>query len=73
MGYNLYTACHKCKKKVFHLRREENIKILPFYKKHSGCAREDVNNVQTIMDNNGTDQFWQDEPHRGGYEDEELN
>jgi hypothetical protein len=53
MGYNLISGCHKCKVKIFHFRREENKTILPFYKKHSDCAKEDANNVQTVMDNNG--------------------
>ena len=60
MGHNLISACHKCKVKIFHFRNEENKAILPFYKKHSHCAKFDIRNVQTIMDNNGTDQYWQD-------------
>jgi len=58
MGYNLYSACHKCKTKIFHFRNEENKTILPFYKKHSDCAKENIDNVQTVMDNNSTDQNW---------------
>lgn len=69
MGRNVISACHKCKKKIFHFRREENKTILPFYKKHADCAKEDVNNVQTVMDNNGTDQWWAD---NDGYESDEL-
>lgn len=72
MGHNLYSACHKCKVKIFHFRREENLTILPFYKKHSDCAKENINNVQTVMDNNGTDQLWQKTEHNGGYKDDEL-
>lgn len=70
MGYNLYSACHKCKVKIFHFRREESRTILPFYAKHANCAAENLNNVQTIMDNNGTDQDWQREPESGGYKND---
>jgi hypothetical protein len=72
MGYNLYSACHKCKVKIFHFRREEQKTILPFYAKHSKCAKENIDNVQTIMDNNGTDQEWQNSFENGGYKDDEL-
>lgn len=72
MGYNLYSACHKCKTKTFHFRREEQKTILPFYVKHAKCAKENVYNVQTIMDNNGTDQKWQYSFEDGGYKDDEL-
>lgn len=71
MGVNLISGCHKCEVKVFHFRNEENVSILPFYYKHKKCAQEDINNVQTVMDNNGTDQDWcQDFPY--GYKDDEL-
>jgi predicted nucleic acid-binding Zn-ribbon protein len=69
MGHNLISGCHKCKVKIFHFRREENKTALPFYKKHSDCAKEDINNVQTVMDNNGTDQWWAESD---GYADDEL-
>ena len=69
MGNNVISCCHKCKVQMFHYRNEENKTILPFYRKHRDCAKEDINNVQTVMDNNGTDQFWQ---NRGGYPDEEM-
>jgi len=72
MGYNLISACHKCKVQIFHFRREENLTILPFYVKHSECAKEDLSNVQTVMDNNGTDQNWQKEEESGGYKSDEL-
>jgi len=58
MGHNLISCCHKCKVQVYHFRGKENIAILPFYKKHKNCAKEDINNVQTVMDNNSTDQEW---------------
>ena len=58
MGHNLISCCHRCKVQIYHFRHEENIAILPFYKKHAGCAKEDINNVQTVMDNNGTCQEW---------------
>ncbi len=69
MGHNLISACHKCKVQIFHFRNEENKTILPFYKKHEKCAKENINNVQTVMDNNSTDQWWA-EPN--GYKDDEL-
>jgi hypothetical protein len=72
MGYNLYSACHKCKVQVFHYRNEEQLLILPFYKKHSECAKEDINNVQTVMDNNGTDQKWMRDFENGGYKTDSL-
>ena len=65
MGHNLYSACHKCKVKVFHYRRKENELILDFYKKHADCAKENLDYVQTVMDNNGTDLDWQSEPPEG--------
>lgn len=58
MGNNVISCCHKCKVQVFHYRREEHKTILPFYRKHKACAREDIKNVQTVMDNNSTDQVW---------------
>lgn len=58
MGHNLYTACHKCKEVVFNERNIENNTILPFYLLHIKCAKEDINNVQTIIDNNGNDPKW---------------
>ena len=58
MGHNLISCCHRCKVQVYHSRNEEGVAILPFYKKHAGCAKEDIDNVQTVMDNNGTDQGW---------------
>lgn len=69
MGYNLYSACHKCSRKIVHFRREENNTILPFYQKHRNCAKDNINNVQTVMDNNGTDQIWM---YENGYVDDEL-
>lgn len=61
MGINLISSCHKCKVQIFHFRGEENETILPFYKKHSDCAKIDINNVQTITDNNSTYIEWCDE------------
>lgn len=58
MGYNLISACHKCKEQVGHLRGKENETILPFYKRHKDCARVDIANVQTVMDNNGNEPDW---------------
>jgi hypothetical protein len=55
MGYNLISACHKCKKQIFHDKGEENKTILPFYYKHRNCAKENNNNVITFMDNNDND------------------
>ena len=72
MGYNLVRACHKCKGQIFHYRREEKIAILPFDAKHAKCAEEDLNNVQTVMENNGTDQDWQQDEEHGGDKKDEL-
>ena len=58
MGHNLISICHKCQTKIFHFRNEENKTILPFYIKHKNCAKEKLENVVTVMDNNGTDRFW---------------
>jgi predicted nucleic acid-binding Zn-ribbon protein len=69
MGQNLISGCHKCKKQIFHFRNEENKTILDFYRKHKDCAKNDINNVQTVMDNNGTDQDW---ASSNGYENDEL-
>jgi hypothetical protein len=71
MGYNLISGCHKCKTQIFHFRNEENKTILPFYKKHSECAKEDIMNVQTVMDNNWTDQRWTgDDGYKEVFEEE---
>lgn len=73
MGYNLHSVCHKCKTKIFHYRGEENKAILPFYKKHANCAKENIDNVKTVMDNNGTDEKWQNDTiDSGGYVSDEL-
>jgi hypothetical protein len=72
MGVNLISACHRCKVKIFHFRGEENKTILPFYKKHGACAKLNIHNVQTVMDNNGTDQNWAESEEQGGYRDDEL-
>lgn len=50
MGMNLVSACHKCKVKQTHLRRKESLTMLPFYKKHYECMREDPVNVETKED-----------------------
>lgn len=71
MGYNLISGCHKCKLKVFHFRKEENVKILDFYIKHKECAKENLNNVQTIMDN--CDEDWIEDFKQGGYRNDEIN
>jgi len=71
MGYNLISGCHKCKVKVFHFRGEENVKILDFYIKHKECAKEDLKNVQTIMDN--CDEDWIEDFKQGGYKNDEIN
>lgn len=69
MGHNLISACHRCSRKIFHFRNEEDKTILPFYRKHRNCAKENINNVETIMDNNGHDPIWYCE---NGYVDDEL-
>lgn len=50
MGMNLRTCCHKCKVQVFHYRRKENETILPFYKEHYNCMRENPKNIETLED-----------------------
>lgn len=50
MGKNLRSCCHKCKEKIFHFRMRESETILPFYKKHNECMKEDPNNVETFDD-----------------------
>lgn len=50
MGLNIHSACHKCKEKVFHYRNKEGDTIMPFYRRHEGCMREDRNNVVTLDD-----------------------
>lgn len=50
MGMNLRTCCHKCKKQVFHFRREEQETILPFYSKHYECMLESKSNLETLED-----------------------
>ncbi len=72
MGVNIISGCHKCKVKVFHWRGEENVNMIPFYYKHKLCAQEDINNVQSVMDNNGTDQDWCNDFKQGGYKDDSL-
>ena len=57
MGYNLISVCHKHKVQLFHYRNEENKTILPFYIEHKECARENINNVIILLDNNDTDQL----------------
>lgn len=73
MGYNLHSACHKCKVRIFHFRYEENKTILPFYIKHKECIKENINNVQTIIDNIGMDEEWQNEEENGGYKKDNLS
>lgn len=68
MGHNLMAACHRCKKQTFCFRHEEDRNLLDFYKKHAECAREDKSIVQTVMDNNGPEPFWERE-----YEMDEEN
>ncbi len=72
MGYNLISCCHKCKEQIFYFRGKENDAILPFYRKHANCAKECIDNVQTVMDNNSTDQEWQDGEDNGGYKTSDL-
>jgi len=69
MGNNLYSVCHKCKEKIMHWRGEEHLTILPFYHEHKKCLMEDINNVQTVMDNveyqRSQEPFWMSSD--GGY------
>ena len=69
MGHNLRSCCHKCKKQIFHFRRQEDKTILPFYKKHKECIKENPSNVETCIDNIGIEPFWFDDET---YIDDEL-
>lgn len=72
MGYNLQSACHKCKEQIFHFRGEENKTILPFYIKHANCAKSIKENVFTVMDNNGGDLECFYNEADGGYKEVNL-
>jgi hypothetical protein len=61
MGMNLMSACHKCKEKVFHYRRKENLTMMPFYKAHAGCMRENKTNVVTLDDQYQYEDWMDDE------------
>lgn len=50
MGMNLQSCCHKHKVKRFHFRGEEHKTLLPFYRKHYECMRENPRNVETLED-----------------------
>ena len=50
MGLNLQTCCHKCKVKVFHFRRKENLTLMPFYNDHYNCMKENPSNIETKED-----------------------
>ena len=58
MGHNLISACHRCRVAIFHFRNEENEAILPFYRKHIKCSKLNLDNVVTVMDNQGNDPVW---------------
>ena len=47
MGANFYVGCHKCKELAFMLRGEEQFIMQPFFHKHYGCGKQ---NVQIIWD-----------------------
>lgn len=73
MGYNLISGCHKCKVQMFHFRNEEYSSLLHFYIKHKVCARERLDNVVTIMDNNGMNEpEWSYSERDGGYKSDPL-
>ena len=72
MGHNLISCCHKCKVQLYSFRHEEDVAMLDFYIKHAECAKKDINNVQTVMDNNSTDQKWAEAERIGGYEEDSL-
>jgi hypothetical protein len=40
--------------------------------KHKDCAKKDINNVQSVMDNNGNDPEWMNSPSSGGYDYDSL-
>jgi hypothetical protein len=76
----IYSICLHCNFKAskwditsYHaVRNEENKSILPFYRKHKDCAKKDINNVQSVMDNNGNDPEWMNSPSSGGYDYDSL-
>ena len=49
MGMNLRSCCHKCKEQVFHYRGKENETMLPFYRKHYSCMKENPDNPETVL------------------------
>ena len=50
MGMNLHSCCHLCFVRVMHPRGEEDKTILPFYKAHKDCMKEDAGLVETQCD-----------------------
>jgi hypothetical protein len=54
---------------MLHFRKEEQKTIHPFYVEHKQCAKEDINNVQTVIDSNGEDPFWTASEKDGGYKE----
>ena len=47
---NFISCCHRCRKKVFHYRRRENETMIPFYRRHGQCMRENPDNLETRED-----------------------
>ncbi len=59
MGANFISYCHKCKVRLFHLRRPEDIgrTLTKFYKDHYECGQQNYTSVQTIWDYFDTNAF----------------
>lgn len=70
MGINIRSCCHKCKVKIFHFRSKENKTVIPFYKKHHNCMRENPDNVET-KDDQLQEENWMGE-FPDGYKDDDL-
>lgn len=66
MGMNFVSCCHKCKRKVFHFRGEEDKTMIPFYYKHYRCMEESTDNLETKEDQIQEEDWMGDD----GYKDE---
>ena len=73
MGINIISCCHKCKVKVFHFRRKENMTIIPFYRNHQQCMRENPNNVETKDDQMQEEDWMEDYRDDNQIDEEQLS
>ncbi len=63
MGMNFRSCCHKCKKQIFHYRREENKTMIPFYRKHYECMKLNSDNIETKEDQIQEEDWMRDGSH----------